>query len=102
MELSHRQVTQAEQNHRHLKPWLRRARRLLIYLKRHSIFYFIVIFEAYLSYTGFALAYGNIALALGPVRTFSIPFAFILRYLALKPGSISASDLIVHNAHKAR
>lgn len=77
-------------------------RAALTYLQRHAIFYILVSVQAYFAYSGFYLSYGGIALFLGPVRTFSIPYAFILRHLALKPGNIPASEFVVQNAFKTR
>ena len=54
------------------------------WISKHGFFVALMVFQLYLAVTGFYRAYGLIVLLMCPLRTWSVPFAIYLRYIALK------------------
>ena len=63
---------------------LSRGQQVQVWFSRHAPVVMLGIFQLYMSITGTFAAYGTMATLVNPVRTWSVPFAFVLHYVACK------------------
>ena len=66
---------------------------ILRWVQHNLSFLILLLFQIYMAYSGIYRAYGTMAFFIGPVRTWSVPFALWLRWYSLRPKHILYKEL---------